>query len=74
MIRGNYDYRDMADITIENIPEVIEVLGNSDHIIVSPKVVSSLDGEVKEGMPISSSRIKLRKSGERWWPDRSGWI
>ena len=47
--KGNYDYRDMADITIENIPEVIEVLGNSDHIVVSPKVVSSLDGVVKEG-------------------------
>ena len=46
--KGNYDYRDMADITIENIPEVIEVLGNSDRIIVTPKVISSLDGEVKE--------------------------
>ena len=39
----------VADITIENIPEVIEVLGNSDHIIVTPKVVSSLDGEVNGG-------------------------
>lgn len=46
--KGNYDYRDMADITIENVPEVIEVLGNSDRIIVTPKVISSLDGEVKE--------------------------
>ena len=26
--KGNYDYRDMADITIENVPEVIEVLGH----------------------------------------------
>ena len=24
--KGNYDYRDMADITIENVPEVIENL------------------------------------------------
>ena len=54
---------------------MIEVLGNSDHIVVSPKVVSSLDGEVKGGMLISSSRIRLRKNwGGRWWPDRSGWI
>ena len=55
--KGNYDYRDMADITIENIPEVIEGLGNSDHIIVTPKVVSSLDGEVKEGDANFAARI-----------------
>lgn len=36
----------MAEITIENIPEVVEVLGNSDHIVVNPKVVSSLEGEI----------------------------
>ena len=28
--KGNYDYREVAEITIENVPEVIEVLGNSD--------------------------------------------
>ena len=32
--KGNYDYQKVTEITIENIPEVIEVLGNSDHIIV----------------------------------------
>lgn len=73
--KGNYDYRDMADITIENVPEVIEVLGNSDHIIVTPKVISSLDGEVKEDNAISSSRIRSRRNpGGRWLPGRSGWI
>ena len=38
--KGNYTYHEVADITIENIPEVVEVLGNSDHIVVNPKVVS----------------------------------
>ena len=71
--KGNYDYRDMADITIENIPEVIEVLGNSDHIIVSPKVVSSLDGEVKEGDANFEFTYKIEKksggpmvAGQKW--------
>lgn len=44
--KGNYDYHEVAEITIENIPEVVEVLGNSDHIVVNPKVVSSLEGEI----------------------------
>ena len=71
--KGNYDYRDMADITIENIPEVIEVLGNSDHIVVSPKVVSSLDGEVKEGDANFEFTYKIEKksggtmvAGQKW--------
>ena len=71
--KGNYDYRDMADITIENIPEVIEVLGNSDHIIVTPKVVSSLDGEVKEGDANFEFTYKIEKksggtmvAGQKW--------
>lgn len=29
--KGNYTYHEVADITIENIPEVVEVLGNSDN-------------------------------------------
>ena len=44
--KGNYNYHEVAEITIENIPEVVEVLGNSDHIVVNPKVISSLEGEI----------------------------
>ncbi len=44
--KGNYDYREVAEITIENIPEVIEVLGSADHIVVKPKITSSLEGEI----------------------------
>ena len=71
--KGNYDYRDMADITIENVPEVIEVLGNSDHIIVTPKVISSLDGEVKEDNGNFEFSYKIEKksggtmvAGQKW--------
>lgn len=73
--KGNYDYRDMADITIENVPEVIEVLGNSDHIVITPKIISSLDGEVKEDNGNFEFSYKIeKKSGGRWLPGRSGWI
>lgn len=44
--KGNYSYHEVAEITIENIPEVVEVLGNSDHIVVNPKITSSLEGEI----------------------------
>ena len=70
---GNYDYREVAEITIENVPEVIEVLGNSDHIVVKPKVVSSLDGEVKEGDANFEFTYKIEKksggtmvAGQKW--------
>lgn len=71
--KGNYDYRDMADITIENVPEVIEVLGNSDHIVITPKIISSLDGEVKEDNGNFEFSYKIEKksggtmvAGQKW--------
>ena len=63
--KGNYDYREVAEITIENIPDVIEVLGNSDHIIVNPKIVSSLEGEIKADNANFEFSYKLeRKSSD----------
>ena len=71
--KGNYDYRDMADITIENVPEVIEVLGNSDHIVVNPKVISSLEGEIGGDNTNFKFNYKIEKklggvlvSGQHW--------
>ena len=62
--KGNYTYHEVADITIENIPEVVEVLGNSDHIVVNPKVVSSLEGEIgKENANFEFSYKIEKKSG-----------
>ena len=49
------------------------MLGNSDHIIVTPKVVSSLDGEVKEGDVNFEFTYKIEKksggtivAGRKW--------
>ncbi|MEG2341300.1 MAG: PKD-like family lipoprotein [Odoribacter sp.] len=49
--KGNYDYHEVATLNIENIPELIEVLGNSDHIIVKPKITSSFEGEITDANP-----------------------
>ncbi|WP_349113478.1 PKD-like family lipoprotein [Butyricimonas faecihominis] len=70
--KGNYDYQKVTEITIENIPEVIEVLGNSDHIIVKPKVISSLEGEILEDNVNFKFEYKIEikdgvtKSGQKW--------
>ena len=49
--KGNYDYREMAEIRIENLPETLEILGGIEHIVAQPKVTSSLEGEIKDGNP-----------------------
>lgn len=70
--KGNYDYHEVAELTIENIPELIEVLGSSDHIIVQPKVTSSLEGEITNDNPNFEFTYKLEKksggtlSDDKW--------
>ena len=71
--KGNYEYHEVAEITIENIPEVVEVLGNSDHIVVKPKIVSSLEGEIgadntnfEFGYRIEKKSGGVMVSGQRW--------
>ena len=48
---GSYDYVELADITIEGIPEVTEVIAYLDHIKMSPRFISSTEGEIKPGDP-----------------------
>ena len=71
--KGNYDYTELAEITIENIPETVEVLGNSGHIVINPKVISSLEGEITEDNPNFefSYRIENAARGEGWFSHRS---
>lgn len=71
--KGSYDYHEVAEITIGNIPEVIEVLGNSDHIVVKPKVSSSLEGEIGADNANFEFSYKIEKksggvmvSGQKW--------
>ncbi len=61
--KGNYDYREMAEIKIENLPETLEILGGIEHIVAQPKVTSSLEGEIKDGNPNFEFSYKLEKKG-----------
>lgn len=36
---GNYDYKDLAEVSIENIPELTEALSYVGHIKFSPKII-----------------------------------
>lgn len=60
--KGNYDYHEVADITINNIPEQIEVIGSSDHIIVEPEVVSSLEGKITDDNSNFEFSYKIEKA------------
>ena len=44
---GSYDYNELAEISIEGIPELTEVLAYLDHVKISPKFYSSTEGEIK---------------------------
>lgn len=46
---GTYDYKELPEIAMENIPALTEVLQYIDHIQISPKFVSSTEGEIKPG-------------------------
>ena len=48
---GTYDYTELAEISFENIPQLTEVIAYVDHIKISPRFVSSTEGEIKSGDP-----------------------
>ena len=62
-IKGNYDYREMAEIKIENLPETLEILGGID--ILLPKSEGlSLKERLRMEILILSFLISWRKRGE----------
>ena len=48
---GTYDYNELPEISFENIPELTEVIAYVDHIKLSPRFVSSTEGEINPGDP-----------------------
>lgn len=72
--KGNYDYRELPVITIENIPEVLELLGNSESVNVSPRIMSSTEGEITADNPNFTFHHAIERktggylsgTGERW--------
>ena len=48
---GTYDYHELGEISFENIPALTEVIAHADYIKISPRFVSSTEGEIKSGDP-----------------------
>ncbi|MCF0176392.1 MAG: hypothetical protein HUJ94_06115, partial [Bacteroidales bacterium] len=48
---GNYDYKEIPEITIENLPEMITVLASAEPIVLSPVIKSSTEGVIDENNP-----------------------
>lgn len=60
---GTYDYKTLADIKVENVPEKMELLSYVDHITVDPKIISSEEGEIKADNPNFTVEYKLGYKG-----------
>ncbi|MBR5697690.1 MAG: hypothetical protein IKX44_03575 [Prevotella sp.] len=60
---GSYDYNEIAEITIEGIPEMTEVLAYLDHVKISPRFYSSIDGEIKPGDPNYTVQYRFGHKG-----------
>lgn len=61
--KGNYDYNEPAAIKIEGIPEKIQVIRKRDRIVVTPKITSSKEGEIKGDNPNFTFRYRLGYKG-----------
>jgi len=61
---GNYDYIELAEITIEGVPETIEVLGYVDNITIDPKITSSIEGEITDDNPNYVFQYRLGYKGQ----------
>lgn len=60
---GTYDYKDLAEVSFENIPELTEVIAYADHIKISPRFVSSSEGEIKSGDPNWTVQYRIGPKG-----------
>lgn len=46
--KGNYDYQELATITIDGIPDLVQVLDGIEYIDVTPTITSSTEGVISE--------------------------
>lgn len=61
--KGNYTYVDLGEITVENVAEEMELLGFIDHIVIDPKITSTIDGEIKPDNKNYTIKYKLGYKG-----------
>ncbi len=60
---GSYDYHELGEISFENIPALTEVIAHADNIKISPRFVSSTEGEIKPGDPNWTVQYRLGPKG-----------
>ncbi|MCF0173535.1 MAG: hypothetical protein HUJ91_07420 [Bacteroidales bacterium] len=48
---GNYEYSEIPEITVENLPEMITVLASAEPIVITPTIKSSIEGVIDESNP-----------------------
>ena len=60
---GNYNYTETAEISIENIPQLTEVLAYVDHVKLSPRFISSIEGEIKPNDPNYTVQYRFGHKG-----------
>ena len=60
---GSYDYHELGEISFENIPALTEVIAHADYIKISPRFVSSTEGEIKPGDPNWTVQYRLGPKG-----------
>jgi len=49
--KGNYDYEELATITIDGLPDLVQVLDGVEYIDVTPTITSSIEGVISENDP-----------------------
>ena len=60
---GTYDYHELPEISFENIPALTEVIAYADRIQISPRFVSSTEGEIKPGDPNWTVQYRIGPKG-----------
>ena len=71
---GNYNYSEVPEITVENIPETTSVLRGIGTLNISPRIVSSTEGEIAADNPNYEFGCKIahvsgRFSDDEMWHD-----
>ncbi len=61
--KGNYEYKDLGEITVTGIPAELELLSYLDRITVSPTITSSIEGDIAPSNENYTVHYKLGRKG-----------
>lgn len=72
--KGNYEYTQVPQVRIENIPELMELLGNSDRIVVHPRIISDTEGEIRADNPHFTFLHAIERKSGGWLVSGQRWV